>query len=393
MKRSRRTDRQTKQHRGCNSCLTFVIIFFILTLILLGAGYWLFNQYQTSLAPKDPSSQDMIEVEIPEGSTVTDIASILDSQGIIQDNRTFTFYSRIQDAGPFQAGYYQFSPSDSVGEIIDQLEEGGYDISQQSGQSITLPEGSNILQVVEIIEQSTSFRAEEIMEVLEDDDFHQDLLDQYPDLLEEAMAVKDYTYYTLEGYLYPATYNYQEDMSLEDIITQMVDRADEAYRPYYSEIADSEFSLHEVLTLSSFVEREANNDEDRRLIASVFLNRLDIGMMLQTDVSVSYAQGEHLEFTTLEDADIDSPYNLYRNYGLGPGPVNNGSVNSVEAVLNPADSDYLYFLADIDTEETYFSNTYEEHLEKQAIYVDNKMNNESEEDAAFEEEGGSSSPQ
>lgn len=374
MERPTRKERQQHQRKGCSSCWIFIVIFILMLALLLGGGYWVYGQYQSGLQPKDSSSEEVIEIELPEGSTGTQIAQLLEENGIISNARSFNLYNRLNDKGNFQAGYYQLSPSQSVGEIVEQLEEGGEDVSQASLQSIAIPEGSNILQVADIIEQSTSHSAEEVLELLENDEFQQELLDRYPELLTEAMEVKDYTYYTLEGYLYPATYNYSDDMTLEDIVIQMVDKADELYRPYFEEIEQSDFSLHEVLTLSSFIEREANNDEDRKLIASVFLNRLDIGMMLQTDVSVAYAKGEHLEYTTLEDADIDSPYNLYRNYGLGPGPVNNGSVNSVEAVLHPAESDYLYFLADIETEETYFSNTFEEHLEKQAIYVDGKMN-------------------
>lgn len=366
-----RKERQRKKRSKRRSPWKVILSLFILILLALaGLGYYGYTEYESRLEPVNAESEESIEVEIPFNSSMQDISQILEDDQIIQDARVFNFYTRLKDKDNIQAGFYQLSPSSSVPEIADQLQEGGYDVSQETVGQITIPEGYNIVQIVDIIEQNTDFSSDEALTLLEDEAFIQSLYEQYPELLEGAIAAKDETIYTLEGYLYPATYEIHDEMTLEELLTAMVDKAHAEYSAYYEEIAQSEYDVHDVLTIASFVEAEANNDEDRRLIAGVFLNRLAIDMPLQTDVSVGYANGEHLEYTTLEDADIDSPYNLYRNTGIGPGPNNNASVNSVDAVLHPEESDYLYFLADINTEETYFSETFEEHLEKQAIYVD-----------------------
>lgn len=366
-----RKERQRKKRSKRRSPWKVILSLFILILLALaGLGYYGYTEYESRLEPVNAESEESIEVEIPFNSSMQDISQILEDDQIIQDARVFNFYTRLKDKDNIQAGFYQLSPSSSVPEIADQLQEGGYDVSQETVGQITIPEGYNIVQIVDIIDQNTDFSSDEALALLEDEAFIQSLYEQYPELLEGAIEAKDETIYTFEGYLYPATYEIHDEMTLEELITAMVDKAHAEYSAYYEEIAQSEYDVHDVLTIASFVEAEANNDEDRRLIAGVFLNRLAIDMPLQTDVSVGYANGEHLEYTTLEDADIDSPYNLYRNTGIGPGPNNNASVNSVDAVLHPEESDYLYFLADINTEETYFSETFEEHLEKQAIYVD-----------------------
>lgn len=366
-----RKERQRKKRSKRRSPWKVILSLFILILLALaGLGYYGYTEYESRLEPVNAESEESIEVEIPFNSSMQDISQILEDNQIIQDARVFNFYTRLKSKDNIQAGFYQLSPSSSVPEIADQLQEGGADVSQEAVGQITIPEGYNVVQIVDVIDQNTDFSSDEALALLEDEAFIQSLYEQYPELLEGAIEAKDETIYTFEGYLYPATYEIHDEMTLEELITAMVDKAHAEYSAYYEEIAQSEYDVHDVLTIASFVEAEANNDEDRRLIAGVFLNRLAIDMPLQTDVSVGYANGEHLEYTTLEDADIDSPYNLYRNTGIGPGPNNNASVNSVDAVLHPEESDYLYFLADINTEETYFSETFEEHLEKQAIYVD-----------------------
>lgn len=367
---STRKERKKKRNKKRSIWKVFLWLFILIILALAGIGFYGYTQYESKLEPVDPQSEESIEVEIPFNSSMQEISQILEDNELIQDARIFNIYTRVNGEDNFQAGFYELSPSDSVQEIADQLQEGGSDVSQEAINQITVPEGYNIVQIVDVIDQSTDFSRDEALLLLESSDFIQSLYDKYPELLSGALEAREETIYTLEGYLYPATYEINVNMSLEELLTAMVDKANTEYTPYFTEIEQSEYDLHDVLTIASFVEAEANNDEDRRLIAGVFLNRLAIDMPLQTDVSVGYANGEHLEYTTLEDANIDSPYNLYRNIGLGPGPNNNPSVNSVDAVLHPAESDYLYFLADINTQETYFSETFEEHLEKQAIYVD-----------------------
>src|SRR5699024_8200800 len=167
----------------------------------------------------------------------------------------------------------------------------------------------------------------------------------------------------LEGYLFPATYDANQNVPLKELVTQMVAKSDEIMSNYYEDIDKSDLNVHEVLTLASLVEKEGVTDEDRKMIAQVFFNRIDADMPLQSDISVLYALGEHKEKVYNKDLQVDSPYNLYQNTGYGPGPFNNPSQEAIEAVLNPTDNNYLYFVADVSTGEVYYANTFDEHNE------------------------------
>ena len=154
------------------------------------------------------------------------------------------------------------------------------------------------------------------------------------------------------------------------IIEEMVAKTDSVLSKYYAKISQGDYSVHEILTMASLLEKEGYKLEDRQKIASVFYNRLQKNMMLQTDISVLYALGEHKEVVTLKDLEVNSPYNLYRNRGMGPGPFNSPSEEAILAAIDPAQTDYEYFVADIQTKEVYFAKTYEEHLALKAKYVD-----------------------
>ena len=176
----------------------------------------------------------------------------------------------------------------------------------------------------------------------------------------------------MEGYLYPATYDYLNGSGLDEVIMQMLQKTDDVIRPYAEQIASSGYTLHEILTIASLVEKEGVTPEDRANIAGVFFNRLEIDMPIQSDISILYALNEHKELVTFKDLEIDSPYNLYKNTGMGPGPFNSPSEGSIQATLSPADTEYLYFVADTETGIVYFSETYEEHLQLQNQYVDSE---------------------
>ncbi len=352
------------------SKLWWVAIPLMLILIIIVAFFFSFRYYQSSLEPVDVASEKTTEIEILPGTSQQEVAEQLEEEeGLIQDSTLFNFYINSEGPDMIEAGYYQLSPGMDATEILNHLRAGASAFSENS-LPITFPEGSNILEVASKISDATDIPQEEIIEYLQKDEVLQDLHESFPILLEGMMEHKDETLHPLEGYLFPATYTLQEGNQLEELIYQMIQKTDEVLQAYYPEIENQGKTVHDVLTLSSIVEKEASIEKDRRKIAGVFYNRLEEDMMLQTCVSISYAAGEHVEYVTYEDTEIDSPYNLYQNHGLGPGPVNNGSENSIQAVLDPTETDAFFFLADLDTETTYFSKTYEEHLEYQAQYID-----------------------
>jgi len=343
-----------------------IVIVFLALLILLGVtGVFYYN---SSLQPKNPESEEVTEVEISPGSSRADIARILEEEGTIESAFVFNTYSRLNEEQGFQAGYYNMSRSMSVDEIVDYLQEGGSAVSKDEYPTVTLPEGIPLAEMATIIDEDTEFSEDEFMEVVQDENFLNEKLEQFPELLTDVFEEEE-TRYKLEGYLYPATYEIREETTVEDLVTEMISQMNQVVEPYYDDIEESEYNVNETLTLASFIEREGITDEDRKVISGVFHNRLEVGMPLQTDVSVTYALGEHQERISYNDLEVDSPYNSYMYAGLGPGPVNNPSKPSIDAAVNPTDTDYLYFLSDLDTREVYFSETYDQHLEYQEEYL------------------------
>ena len=142
----------------------------------------------------------------------------------------------------------------------------------------------------------------------------------------------------------------------------MIAKRNETMKPYFAEIAQSNFSVQQILTMASLVEKEALTEADRKKVASVFYNRLKKDMPLQTDISVLYAKKEQKEVVTHNDLEYDSLYNLYKYKGLGPGPFNNPSEGSVVAAIEPDDTNYLYFYADINTGKVFFTDDFEQHI-------------------------------
>lgn len=345
-----------------------VMILFLLLIVLGVTGY---KFYTSSLEPLNAQSTEVVEINIPMGSSRSDIAQILEKEKIIKSASTFNMYIRINNEQGFQAGYYDFSSAMSPKDIIEQLKKGGRPIAKEAISSIAVPEGLRVDQIAEIISKQTPFSEEEVMTRIDDPEFIEQALKRFPQLLESAVETEE-TKHVLEGYFFPATYEYHEDMSLDHILLAMISKTDQILKTYYQKLEEQERTPHEVLTMASFIEREGIELEDRRKISSVFYNRIAIGMPLQTDVSVTYALGDHKERITHKDLEIDSPYNTYKYPGIGPGPVDNPSEGAIIAALDPAETDYYYFLADLKTRKVYFSETYKQHLEYKAEYLDKK---------------------
>ena len=346
-----------------------VSIIAILIVLLIVFGITAYNFYTNSLEPLDKNSQEELQIEVPPGSSSTKIAKILEKQGIINSASVFNIYTRLKNKSDFRAGYYLLSPSMTTDSIIAQLQKGGSDRAFDAAKKITIREGLTIPQIADAIDKDTPYSSKEFLHLIEDKDFLDKMSTKYPELLKSATKAKE-TKYVLEGYLFPATYDYYEDTSLANIVENMITKTNEVLKDNYQDIKKEGKSVQEVMTIASLVEREAINDHDRSKVASVFYNRLEAGMPLQSDISVLYALDTHKEKVSLEDLKVESPYNLYSNTGYGPGPFNNPSKKSILATLNPDDSDDLYFLADLKSGKVYFSKTYKEHLANKAKYLD-----------------------
>jgi len=197
---------------------------------------------------------------------------------------------------------------------------------------------------------------------MKDETYMKQLQKKYPELLDSTMAKTNVRYH-LEGYLFPATYGVYKGLTLKQLVNQMVEKENDEMTPYFSTIKEKGYTVQQVLTLASLVEREGVTNKDRKKIAGVFYNRFAVDMPLQSDIAAMYALNTHKTKLTYKDVAVKSPYNLYKHTGYGPGPFNTPSLQSVEAVLNPSDRDqgYLYFFADLKTGKITYSRTREEH--------------------------------
>lgn len=340
----------------------------ILTVVILGGGAYGYYYISNALKPVDTKQTQTVEVEIPAGSSVKQISKILEDNKLIRNSKIFNFYIKFKNVAGFKAGFYQLSPSMDIDQILGELADGGKDKSANVAK-VVVREGETLTGIAEEVEKSTKYSKEDFMNKVQEQGFIDQLVQKFPRLFKDAQKAQNVRYF-LEGYLYPATYDADENKTLQMIIEEMVAKTDSVLSKYYAKISQGDYNVHEILTMASLLEKEGYKLEDRQKIASVFYNRIKKNMMLQTDISVLYALGEHKEVVTLKDLEVNSPYNLYKNSGLGPGPFNSPSEEAILAAIDPAQTDYEYFVADIQTKEVYFAKTYEEHLALKAKYVD-----------------------
>lgn len=347
--------------------IVFSIIFTVVLLMLI-IGVVGYNYISTALKPVSPEDTELYEVEIPMGTSTSGIAEILETKGIVKDGTVFNYYMKTKNTPEFQAGFYQVSPSMDLDAIIDVLKVGGTATPVSQDYKILVREGATIEEIAEEFAAKTEYSEEEFLKSINDEAFIDTLIEKYPNTITSDVK-NDGIIYKLEGYLFPATYDYISHYAPEDMIEAMVQKTDEVLKKYQKQIKASKYNVHQLLTIASLVEKEGIEYEDRQKIADVFMNRLEEDMAIQSDISVLYALGKHTEYVTIKDTEVDSPYNLYNNKGFGPGPFNNPSEEALQATLNPINTSYLYFLADLETGEVYFSETFDQHLEYQELYI------------------------
>lgn len=366
------TDMKRDIRKKETSIIKKIMKYFMIALlvIVLVGGFFTWNYIKGETQPVDTAQTELVSFEIEQGASVKEVSKALEKEGIIRNSKLFNFYLKFKNVSGFKSGLYHVSKSMTLDEIIAELSGQGKD-KDQNATKVLIREGEQLTEIAKEVEKSTKYSAEDFMAKVQDEDFLRYLVQKFPKLLTQSYngyQVK----YVLEGYLFPATYDMNDSKTLQMLITEMVAKTDEVMSKYYDKILASDYTLQEIMAMASLIEKEGTKLEDRKKISSVFHNRIKENMKLQTDVSVQYALGEHKEALSLEDLEVDSPYNLYQNYGVGPGPYNSPSEDSIVAALEPEKTDYLYFLADIHTKEIYYAKTYEEHLELKAKYIDNK---------------------
>lgn len=338
--------------------IVFALVVIVLLVVGIG-GYSAYNYVTSALQPYDDTNNDPIAVSIPIGSGLDSIAQTLEDNNVIRDARIFKYYVKFNNESDFQAGEYTLTQSMTLDELVESLKTGR--IYREPVFTVNVPEGLTLEQIADVIEARTSHSAEDFMNLVTSDEFVQQAMTDFPNLLTSEIQGENVRY-ALEGYLYPATYPfYEENPSLQSIIYTMLQGTLDNVQPFRALLDEQEKSVHWLLTFASLLEEEATAKTDRKTIASVFYNRMEAGMPLQTDPTVLYALGEHKDRVLYSDLEVDNPYNTYKNQGLPPGPIAGAGRTSIEAVMDPSTSNYFYFLAD--TEGTnHFAETYDEHL-------------------------------
>lgn len=330
---------------------------------------WSFYSYGMSNVSKDNSS---LKLEIKSGS-IWSVASTLKENNLIHSNFWFYFYCRASGNTNLKAGNYTLDRTMNVKKIVEILSTG----KVSSGDiSITFREGINIRKVVKIISENTTNSEEDVYNVIEDTSYIKELIDKYWFLTDDILNTN--IYYPLEGYLYPETYYFKgKDVSVKEIVETMLKQTELKLEPYKDKINNQDLSIHELITLASLVELEAKKSDDRKGVASVFYNRLDSNMSLGSDVTTYYAakiDDWSVSLSSDELSDCSNEYNTrcLNKKGLPVGPIANVSTDSIEAVIEPDNTNYYYFVADCDGN-TYFSKTDTGNINnKNKLIKDNK---------------------
>jgi UPF0755 protein len=321
-------------------------------LVLAAAGLWFLAEM--GMRPVNAADATVVSVSIPEGAGTRAIAEILEDADLIRNKTLFRLKSRADGLdGRYKAGVYSFTRDMPMRRIMAELEAG----TNAETNRFTIPEGLTAAQTAETLAKAGLVLAADFMREAETGDFS-----TYR-FLDGAGG--------LEGYLYPETYDVYANATARDLIDRMLAHFDKLFtEECYGKAEAMHLSVNEIVTIASLIERETRVPEERALVASVIKNRLDKGMPLQIDASVQYALGEQKERLSYADLEIDSPYNTYKIAGLPPGPICSPRIECIEAALNPADTDYLYYVLRPELDGRHnFTKSYDEFLKFKDAYM------------------------
>ena len=383
-RRSRRESVKPTKKKKKFRFVRFLVTLLILLALLGVGGFYGYRYAESALQPVDPSSKQYVKVQIPEGANSQEIGSILEKSGLVKHGLLFTAYVKYKNYSDLKSGYYNLQKSMSTEDLIKALQKGGTPEPQEVVYAnLTIPEGFTLEQIAQTVAQlqgdfKEPLTAEAFMAKVQDENFIAQEVAKYPKLLESLPAKDSGVRYRLEGYLFPATYTIKESTTIESLIDEMLATMDKNLSPHYATIKEKNLTVNELLTIASLVEKEGAKTEDRKLIAGVFYNRLNLGIPLQSNIAILYAEGKLGQKISLADdvaidTAIDSPYNVYTNIGLMPGPVDSPSLDAIESSINQTKSDNLFFVANVQDGKVYFAATKEEHDKNVEEHINSKL--------------------
>ncbi len=343
---SRRSARSPQKRKPIAALVAAAV--FLIALVCVGA----FVVVPAIKSVTDPAATveagKAVRVSIPEGASGDTIAAELSNKHVIEDPKDY--YAAVKSLGAdtsLKPGEYEFTTLMDAKEVVQQLMQG----PNATGSKLVIPEGYTVDQVASTVESSLGISA-----------------DEFKAQAKASNYVSDYSFLenayndSLEGYLYPKSYTFTSDsLSADTVIRKMLDQFASETKSLKLSKGANRLSSQQIVALASLVERETAVDSERAKVASVIYNRLKKDMFLQIDAAIVYARGGGNSAVTYNDLKIDSPYNVYTNKGLTPGPICSPSIESIKAALNPESTDYLYYVASSANDGTHkFTSSYEE---------------------------------
>lgn len=297
------------------------------------------------------TNDENILIEIKKGASAQQIVDTLYIHGLIKSRLIFRAYIHLTETDQkLQAGYYHLNRAMDMFDIIGQLKRGGNAVYK-----VTIPEGLTVQAAIERLADKSENNRDSYIEAVQKHSYDYTFLPEDNDKL----------LYRLEGYLYPDTYNIPFGFDAVDTIDVMLKSFKNNVKEKVKESElNSEYNIHQIMTVASLIEREARFDDEKPIIASVIYNRLNQDMKLQIDATVQYLLEENKERLYYKDLEVESLYNTYLHKGLPPGPICNPGQASIEAALNPDETDFLFYFA-LSNGKHIFTESYEEHIQKQ----------------------------
>ena len=304
------------------------------------------------------SSEEKVVVVVEKGNGSSTILNTLDEAGLVKNKLAAKIFLKLNSYNHLQANTYVFSESMTLKEMYDVMENPT--AQYLSNEKLTIIDGQSALNVAESIAEILEISKDDVLNKWKDKDYLKSLIDQYWFI--DDHILNNNLMYSLEGYLYPETYFvYGDNNTIESLTKLGLDMMNEKLTPYKDQINDLGWSAHEFLSFVSVVQRETLFDKDLSKIAGVFMNRLEINMAMQSDITVNYAWQRTGVDVSIKHTQIDSPYNTYKYPGLPVGPICNINEKAMKACFDYEENDYYYFFAKQDGEVIY-TKTYSEHL-------------------------------
>ena len=321
----------------------------------------LYNHYSGSVS----SNKTEKSITINAGTTNEKIGDILIENNLIKNKLFFKLYLKIFNINNLKAGTYKLNESMTLADIVNILKEGNNYSEEEI--SITFQEGINMRKIAKIIASNTNNTYDDVMTLVSDKTYLEEVINKYW-FIDNSILNSD-IYYPLEGYLFPNTYRFtNKDVQVKEIFTKLLNEMESVLNKYKTDIEKSSYSVHELLTLASICELEVNKDSDRSKVVGVFLNRLAKKMSLGSDITTRYAikLDDTRALTKSEYATVNA-YNTRSSTMAGKlpaGPIGMVSKSSIEASIYPDSNNYLYFISNIKTNETFFFTNYNDFSKK-----------------------------